>query len=227
MTDNNKKKQSKEPISNYDEIAESFSSKRSYPWTEVIDFVNSLPKEFNRVLDLGCGNGRHSRVVLEKSFETFASDISYKILSVAKNTHLKENYSSLSGLINADALDLPFRLNTFDCIIVIAVIHHLDTHKKRMRILHEIYRTLKQNGIAFICCWMREHPRFSREDLSESVTKGEKDILVPWTLPTGEKLMRYYYLFDQEELHDMVKQIGFNIKQSFTSNDNLFLELVK
>jgi alkylated DNA repair protein alkB family protein 8 len=228
MKSNNKKDETREPISAvYDQIAESFGSKRSVPWTEVVDFINQLPEDFQKVLDLGCGSGRHTRVLLEKTYEVFASDISFKILNVAKKMQLSAVYPSLSGLINADGVELPFRLNSFDCIITIAVIHHLDTHQQRIAFLGEIYRTLKSKGLAFISCWLREHPRFKKDDLVEEVNQGEKDILVPWTLPNGKKIMRYYYLFEKEELLEMVKQVGFNINQCFISNNNLFLVLEK
>ena len=67
----------------YDLIAESFDSKRRHPWKEVIQFIKQLPST-NRVLDLGCGNARHTRVMLERNFEVIGLDISYRILQTAK-----------------------------------------------------------------------------------------------------------------------------------------------
>jgi ubiquinone/menaquinone biosynthesis C-methylase UbiE len=227
MKDKSKKFNEQSSISKvYDSIAESFDSKRTFPWNEVILFSKQITKE-NKVLDLGCGNGRHTRILLEQKLETFASDISYKILTIAKENQLKQFYSSLSGLINADALLLPFRENFFDNIIMIAVIHHIDSNQKRVKILQEIHRILKEEGIAFISCWIRSHPRFIKEDLADFISNGEKEVYIPWNLSDGRKIMRYYYLFDSEELKNLVLQTGFSIVKSEISNHNLFLTIRK
>lgn len=225
---NKTKKSNKQPsISNvYDSIAESFDSKRTYPWNEVIVFSKQIAQD-NKVLDLGCGNGRHTRVLLEQNLETFASDISYKILTIAKDNQLKQQYNSLSGLVNADGLLLPFRENFFDNLIMIAVIHHIDSNQKRIKILQEIYRILNENGIAFISCWIKSHPRFIKEDLADFISNGEKEVYIPWNLSDGRKIMRYYYLFDPEELESLVLQTGFSIVKSEISNHNLFLTIRK
>ncbi|NHJ38959.1 MAG: class I SAM-dependent methyltransferase [Asgard group archaeon] len=227
MRNKTKEINKKAKISNvYDSIAESFDSKRTFPWQEVITFSKKINKD-NKVLDLGCGNGRHTRLLLDQNLETFATDISYKILTIARENQLKQYYNQISGLINADGLQLPFRENYFDNIITIAVIHHLDTNNKRLMLLQEIHRTLKENGIAFISCWMKTHPRFIKEDLAEFIKKGKKDVYIPWNLSNGKKIMRYYYLFDSGELEELILQVGFNIISNEISNHNLFLTIRK
>lgn len=227
MKNKTKKSNIQKPISNvYDSIAESFDSKRTLPWHEVILFSRQIAQD-NKVLDLGCGNGRHTRILLEKNLETFASDISYKILTIAKENQLKQHYNFLSGLINADGALLPFRKNFFDNIIMIAVIHHLESNQLRLKILQEIYRVLNKNGIAFISCWLKSHPRFLKEDLAECIKNGDKDVYIPWNLSNGKKIMRYYYLFNPDELQSLVQQTGFTIVKSEISNHNLFLTIRK
>jgi len=96
-----------------------------------------------------------------------------------------------------------------------------------VEILREIERVLSENGTCLISTWLRTHPRFQKEDLSELVKSGKKDILVPWTLPDGKKINRYYYLFDKEELEAIVLQLEFKILNSEISNHNLFLTVKK
>ena len=47
----------KEKTSHYDKFAQDFSSTRAYAWEE-FDIVKSKIWKGDRVLDLGCGNGR-------------------------------------------------------------------------------------------------------------------------------------------------------------------------
>jgi len=210
----------------YDLIAESFDSKRRHPWKEVIQFIKQLPAS-SRILDLGCGNARHTRVLLERNFEVIGLDVSYRILQTAKENELSLVKNKLTSLINGDARVLPFKNKVFDSIIMIAVIHHFESTEDRIGILQEIKRVLTDNGICLISTWLRTHPRFQKEDLSDLVKSGKKDIQVPWTLPNGKKINRYYYLFEKEELEALVLQLGFKILKSEISNHNLFLSVKK
>ncbi|MCE7744475.1 MAG: class I SAM-dependent methyltransferase [Candidatus Heimdallarchaeota archaeon] len=210
----------------YDLIAESFDSKRRHPWKEVIQFIKQLPAT-SRILDLGCGNARHTRVMLERNFEVIGLDISYRILQTAKENELSSVKDKLTSLINSDARVLPFRNEVFDHVIMIAVIHHFESIDDRVKILQEIKRILTENGTCLISTWLKTHPRFQKEDLSELVKSGKQDILVPWTLANGKKINRYYYLFEKEELEELVLQLGFKILNSEISNHNLFLSVNK
>jgi ubiquinone/menaquinone biosynthesis C-methylase UbiE len=208
----------------YDLIAESFDSKRRHPWKEVVHFIDQLrPSE--RVLDLGCGNARHSRVLLERDFEVVGLDISYKILQTAKNNELISVKDKLVSLVNGDAKLLPFKKNSFNSIIMIAVFHHFEGLEDRDLVLQEIKRIMASKGKCLISVWLKSHPRFEKEDLREIVRGGRKDIIVPWTLPDGKKIKRYYYLFDKDELESLVSTIGFKILKSEISNHNLFLTI--
>lgn len=210
----------------YDLIAESFDSKRRHPWKEVIQFIKQLPST-NRILDLGCGNARHTSVMLERNFEAIGLDISYRILQAAKENELSLVKDKLTSLINGDARVLPFKNKVFNNVIMIAVLHHFESKDDRLEILREIMRVLTENGTCLISTWLRTHPRFQKEDLSEIVKSGKKDILVPWTLPDGKKINRYYYLFDKEELEAIVLHLDFKILNSEISNHNLFLTVKK
>lgn len=210
----------------YDLIAESFDSKRRHPWKEVTNFIQQLPSS-SRILDLGCGNARHTRVLLERNFDVIGLDVSYRILQTAKNNELLLVKNKLTSLINGDAIFLPFKREAFHSIIMIAVFHHFKGLGDRILVLREIKRILARKGTCLISTWLKTHPRFEKEDLRELVKSGKKDILVPWTLPSGEKIKRYYYLFEKEELEDLVLTLGFKIINSEISNHNLFLTIKK
>lgn len=221
-----KKKQQMPVAEVYDLIAESFDSKRSYPWEEVKNFIQTVaPNEL--VLDLGCGNGRHTQLLIEKGTGTIGLDISFNILKTALENQLKEVKSQLLGLVNADIRALPFKDNQFDKILMIAVLHHLKKEDARKKALLELHRILKSGGKALVSCWQRTHPRFKKPDLRKKIQQGEKDVIVPWTLPTGEKIPRYYYLFDPEELVKIIVDTNFKILKKEVSNHNLFMQIKK
>jgi len=211
------------PISQvYDQIAESFDTKRKHPWEDVTEFIDTITKE-NCTLDLGSGNGRHSRLLLEREIDTTSMDISYNILKTALKNELALVKGFLTGAVNGDVLSLPFKDNSFDRITMIAVFHHLDDEVKRKIALKEIARILKKQGQILLSCWMRTHPRFKKEDLREIIEQGEKDVLVPWKMPDGTQIMRYYYLFDKEEIEQLLENANLKIISSRESFHNLFI----
>ena len=220
-----KKKQPSSLAKVYDVIAESFDSTRKYPWQEVSEFIEKIPSS-DLVLDLGSGNGRHTKLLSKQSRGTIALDISFNILKLSLQKEL-EGISRDINLVNSDAVKLPFKDNVFDKLISIAVIHHLETDDSRREVLSEIFRILKKDGLVQISCWLKSHPRFSKDDLRETVQAGKKDIIVPWTLKNGEKISRYYYLFDIDEIETLAKNVGFSIIESKESNHNLFLTVKK
>ena len=219
----NNKDQKNLPISKvYDTIAESFDSTRKYPWKEVEEFIEEIkPNEF--ILDLGCGNGRHTKLILEKDASTIGVDLSFTILHIALTKTLESCHKMLLGLINADTNFLPFKENSFDKMIMIAVIHHLDSQEKRISALNEIRRTMKRGGLLLISCWLKTHPRFLKDDLAPLIAQNKQDIMVPWTLPNGEKIKRYYYLFEPKEIEELILSSGLIIQSKQITNHNLFI----
>lgn len=208
----------------YDIIAESFDYKRSQPWKEVMQFIEQFPSS-SRILDLGCGSARHTKFMLEKNYNVIGLDVSFRILQVANEKRLSLLKNKLTSLVNGDATNLPFKTNSFDNIIMIAVFHHFKSLDDRIAILREIKRILSKGGSCLITTWSKSHPRFEKEDLCEIVRSGKKDILVPWTLPNGRKVSRYYYLFEKEELEELVLTAGFKIESSEDSKRNIFLTI--
>ena len=67
---------------------------------------------------------------------------------------------------------------------------------------------MKKNGNAYIGVWNAKSKRFFRK-----TRKGEKELMIGWT----DKGDRYYYLFDEKEVHDLFKSVGFKIVSTHNS----------
>jgi SAM-dependent methyltransferase len=83
------------------------------------DFENKL------VLDLGCGSGWSSIEYARRGAFVVGIDISEGTLKQAQNLCIKENCRDRVCLVKSSAEMLPFK-KSFDKIIGIAVLHHLD-----------------------------------------------------------------------------------------------------
>ncbi|MFA5032818.1 MAG: class I SAM-dependent methyltransferase [bacterium] len=108
----------------------------------------------NRALDIGCGTGIYSELLLGVSKEIFATDIKKTVL-FPKNK---------SSFIQMDLQMLGFKENTFDFIVCSEVLEHIENLNSGLK---EIYRILKPNGIVLISVpnktsifWVKNYIKF-------------------------------------------------------------------
>ncbi|MDY6820683.1 MAG: methyltransferase domain-containing protein [Deferribacterota bacterium] len=112
-----------------------------------IDFNRLSIKSGDKVLDIGCGTGRHSCAASRfDGVVVIGADLSLQDLVEAKN---KLNYekaigvqgNGIWGISAADITSLPFKSESFDLVICSEVLEHIHDHKKA---ISEIMRVLKQ-----------------------------------------------------------------------------------
>jgi methionine biosynthesis protein MetW len=95
--------------------------------------------EFERILDVGCGDGNFSVLLKEacKAREVYGIEISEKGVEMARNNGVK------AFQLDIDEEDFPFEDNYFDAIFAGEVIEHLFDPD---HFLEEVHRTLKLGG---------------------------------------------------------------------------------
>ncbi len=95
------------------------------------------------VLEIGCGTGMFTKKIIKNRANITAVDISHDLLRKAKQEiDLPEIEFVLS-----DIEQLPFNNKTFDAVIGICVLHHLNMDA----ILPEVKRVLKKDGMIVFC----------------------------------------------------------------------------
>ena len=95
-------------------------------------------KPGKKILEVGCGTGIFTEKLAQTGAEVLAIDLSPDLLMKARNRVLKNNVN----LIEADLEKLPFDKNSFDSVVGVSILHHVDLGKA----LREIYRVLKVGG---------------------------------------------------------------------------------
>jgi ubiquinone/menaquinone biosynthesis C-methylase UbiE len=192
---------------NYNLIAKEFSSTRKEIWEELLFLFEDL-KEGEKVLDLGCGNGRWYQVFKEKRVDYFGVDNSEKLIEIAKKTFPEAKF------LVADALNLPFPDNFFDKVYSIAVLHHIPSEDFRIKFLKEVKRVLKEEGIFVLTCWkahrFREIFALLKYTFLKLIKKSPldfKDVFLSW----GKKAKRYYHFFTKKELQSLIERVNFKI----------------
>ncbi len=90
------------------------------------------------ILDLPCGTGRFTGRLAEMGVKVVGSDISLQMMHEAAAS-LQVDHPGIEGYVQSDAEALPFQNASFDCIISIRFMFHVDPVTRR-RILREMGR---------------------------------------------------------------------------------------
>jgi ubiquinone/menaquinone biosynthesis C-methylase UbiE len=107
--------------------------------------------------------------------------------------------------VEGDATTLSFRDASFDAALCVALLHHLPTSSERIAALSELRRVLRGGAPALVSVWAREQPRFE----SILASHPDDDVEVPWTMPDGTVVPRFYHLFREDEFQRLI--IGSNL----------------
>jgi len=125
-----------------------------YPSEESYFLANRWKEAgFNKILDYGCGLGRHSIFFAKKGFDVSAFDLSSYGIEHLKDWARNENLDINAEV--ADMLQLPYSDDTFDCVFAYHVISHTDT-KGMETIVKELKRILKKGGEFYITLCSKE-----------------------------------------------------------------------
>ncbi len=205
----------KSPAGNsFNDFAREFSATRTHLWDDLRlpEFTRHL-QSGDRVLDLGCGNGRLVQLFSEKNIEYVGLDQSEELIKIAKAKFPDKEF------VVGDMTDLPFAGATFDHVYCIAAFHHLKTVTERSTTLKQIQRVLRPGGHGYMMNWNLHSEWAVRKLRNKEIKKlgdGDYDFLVPWKDDKGNVLVeRYYHAFTLQELTELFDQTGFTIEGQF------------
>jgi ubiquinone/menaquinone biosynthesis C-methylase UbiE len=163
-----------------------------------VDFAKLPVGPGERVLDLGCGGGRHAFEVLRRGADVVAFDMDQSELDnvaamfVAMDKAGEVPVGAGGETVKGTALDMPFEDGSFDRVIAAEVLEHIPDD---MTAMAEIFRVLKPGGSAAVTV-----PSFLPERICWALDEDYH------TAPGGH--VRIYTL---AELSAKLKSTGFEI----------------
>ncbi len=150
-----------------------------------------------RVMDLGCGNGRHVVALAAHGFQVLGLDISRTGLELTQEW-LGEMSLDASLLQSDTRHPLPLSGSCLDGLMSTQVIHHALSREVRLAI-SEIHRVLRPGGLAFVTVPCRPHSR-------ERSRKIERNTFLPLE---GSEAGLPHHIFSKKRLRQAFR--AFNI----------------
>ncbi len=149
------------------------------PSKEIEDIVPFLNKDA-KVLDVGCGDGRHALYLAGSGFQVDACDISTN--AIEKLDYLKKRSGLRIHTCVCDVLDFEFRYK-YDLIIVHGVLQFIE-RAKQPKVLELLKKWTNINGYHIIALFTDEEP----------VPEDLKDVMIG--VFKNEEIKSYYEQWD-------------------------------
>lgn len=165
-----------------------------------------------RILDIGCGAGRHSLYLQHKGFDVLGIDSSPLAIKVCK----------LRGLKKARVMpieELNFKPNSFDTVIMMGSNFGLfGSFQKAKRLLKKLYKMTSENGL--IIASTRDTYKTDNPDHLEYHKLNKQRGRMPGQLRLRIRFRKCvgrwfdYLIVSKKEMEDILKGTGWKIKEN-------------
>ena len=118
-----------------------------------IEMANIIPKNYTKLLDLGCGTGLELAEIFKliPNASVTGIDITQAMLEKLKQKYADKDINIICGsYFDIDLGDLEY-----DCAISFETMHHF-SHKKKIYLYEKVHKSLKENGVYIECDYMVE-----------------------------------------------------------------------
>jgi len=197
----------------YSAIASEFNETRKQQWPEFEHFL-SYVNEHSKVLDLGCGNGRLYELLKERKVDYLGLDHNTELLKKAKENSPEATFKVM------DMVELKLDKESFDNIFCIAAFHHIPTEVMRKKVLLDLHKSLKKDGVLIVTTWNLFQKKYWGE-LFKSIFKSIftlgrngawNDFWIKWG---NYPIKRYYHSFLPRELRGLFDENLWKIEEFY------------
>lgn len=185
------------------------------------------------ILDLGCGDGRVGRALVDGGLPApfdrwHGAYVGVDFSSALLGARHREGASRLdlrrADLTRPDwAVRAALAERRFDAVLLFSVLHHIPSAGARERLLGETVSLIEPHGTLAISVWQFLHrERFRRRVVAWSEIGIEEtdvdpgDRLLDWR--EGGRGLRYLHQFSSEELRNLLDRVGLRVRTEFRSD---------
>jgi 2-polyprenyl-3-methyl-5-hydroxy-6-metoxy-1,4-benzoquinol methylase len=211
-------------------IAKDFSITRDKRiWEELDILVKKYVKDNQKILDIGCGNGRLFSILKDRKIDYLGIDNCTELINIAQKRY--KDYSNSKFKVK-DLLKIDFN-KKFDLIFIIAVLQHIPSKELRLEVLKKAKKALKSDGYLIMLNWnlfqkdkIKYTEKYNALKLAGQSDLDFNDTLIPWKefrnsykkkSIKSKEILRYYHAFTRSEIENLLKNAGFKIEDIYYS----------
>jgi SAM-dependent methyltransferase len=181
--------------------------------------------EGRRVLDLGCGAGRHLKALAEAGLRPLGMDLSLPLLREARNT------APGCSRVRGDMRHLPFADGSFDVVTsFFTSFGYFDADAEDRKVLAEMDRVLRPDGRILLDFLNAEQVRANLEPRDERMVDGKRVIQLRELVDGGrrvekririrgmgveEDFVERVRLYDAAKLEGLLGSVGLRVEARF------------
>ena len=192
------------------------------PTPLVMDILNKYHINKDSILEIGCGEGRDSIVLLEQGYDLLATDISPEAIKYCQRKYIefRDNFMVLDCINDKHT-------KTYDFIFAVAVLHMFVLDEDRKKFYEFIYKHLNPNGLALV---------LSMGDGTNEMTSNIKEAFKPKERNHESGVIKVAAtscrIVNMETFKQEIKNNGFDIVESGITHsepdfDNLLFAVIK
>jgi len=178
-----------------------------------------------RVLDIGCGAGRHSLYLQEKGFDVLGIDISPLAIRVCK----------LRGLKKAEVMSIDeasFRPNSFDTILMMGANFGLfGSFKKARRLLKRFHRMTSQNALIIAATKdvynTRDPAHLEYHDFNKKRGRMCGQLRIRIRFQKYVTKWFNYLMVSKEEMKEILEETGWKVKEFIDGGNSNYVAIIE
>ncbi|MCL4392727.1 class I SAM-dependent methyltransferase [Patescibacteria group bacterium] len=188
----------------YEKYGKEFSLSRANIW-DGMKKIKRYIKDDDKVLDVGCGNGRIATLFSKDQYTGI--DSSSVLLKEAKMKNKDYTFIKKNILDDNWYIDL----GKYDTVLLIAVLHHIPSRDQRISLFKNLKKILSKNGKIIFSTW-----DFDIKDNMKDL--GNRDFLIPF----DNKSLRYVHKFSDDEVKEIISVSGFLLSDKICNEANIY-----
>lgn len=205
--ENSKYKVSRKTFWNDQKIVEYFADKP--PDFRIKTRLEKIKKRSKiKALDLGCGGGRHTKLLLQLGFDVYACDTNPEMLKATRNktAGMWSEVNDQKRIVEGNILSTPYPDRIFGAVVATGVLHQAKSIREYKDAIRELSRITKPEAI--ICLNIFTNKVWDNTYLPVA---GEK-----YTVMTKEGL--YMTLLPKNIFYDLMSESGFGLESELAED---------
>ena len=187
--------------SSYQNLSSSYLRLKKHPWKQFADLLNELTPIVTQIkkgalLDAGAGNGRN--------MDLFQFSLKVGLDPIAQLVSHTTMFSALPVI--GSVTHPPFKKNSFDLILLVAVIHHFKRKETHELVIKELFQLLRPEGVLILTAWKRDRKGRIGQVLIDHINGiNSQDDYLPWKDAFGKLIAtRYYHYFTRKDFNELI-----------------------